>query len=147
MSDLISRETLLKYAVRVELANGNKGWVIEKGYVEDLPAVEPQEWIPVKDRLPDSEVEVEICALRKGSKSKKYIITTAMYEDGTIRDNDSRWNWENIDWAGWDDEEDCGIIPEGWWEYRHYNPDDVYNNPIDDEVVAWRELPNPYKGE
>lgn len=39
MSDLISREALLKYAVYVELANGNKGWVIEKGYVEDLPTV------------------------------------------------------------------------------------------------------------
>lgn len=113
-----------------------------------IKALEETEWIPVTERLPVSEEEVEICAIRKTLYGeKKPIITTAMYEDGTVRDNDSRWNWENIDWAGWDDEEDCGIIPQGWWEYRHYNPDDVYNNLIDDFVVAWRPLPEPYKGD
>ena len=35
--DYISRQSLLDKAIYVELANGNKGWVIEKGYVEDLP--------------------------------------------------------------------------------------------------------------
>lgn len=104
-------------------------------------------WISVTERLPESEEEVVICAIRKTYGEKKPIITTAMYEDGTVRDNDSRWNWENIDWAGWDDEEDCGIIPEGWWEYRHYNPDDVYNNLVDDFVVAWMPLPEPWKGD
>lgn len=112
-----------------------------------IKALEQTEWIPVTEGLPVSEEEVEICAIRKFKDNKRYIITTAMYEDGTVRDNDSRWNWENIDWAGWDDEEDCGIIPQGWWEYRHYNPDDVYNNLIDDFVVAWRPLPEPYKGD
>lgn len=114
----------------------------------DLP--EPKienRWIPVTERLPVSEEEVVICAIRKFKGNKHYIVTTAMYEDGTVRDNDSRWNWEDIDWAGWDDEEDCGIIPQGWWEYRHYNPDDVYNNLIDDFVVAWMPLPEPWKGE
>ena len=33
------------------------------------------------------------------------------------------------------------IIPEGWWEYRHFNPDDVYNNKIDCPVVGWMPMP------
>lgn len=37
--EYIKKETLLKYCTYVELANGNKGWVLEKGYIEDLPAV------------------------------------------------------------------------------------------------------------
>lgn len=30
------------------------------------------------------------------------------------------------------------IIPKGWWEYRHYNPEESYNGVIDDEILAWR---------
>lgn len=33
------------------------------------------------------------------------------------------------------------LIPEGWWEYRHYNPDDVYNCCLDDIVIGWMPLP------
>ena len=67
-----------------------------------------------------------------------------MYEDGTVLENDSCWNWYEID-GKWDEENDCYIIPEGWWENRHYNPDDVYNNAVDDEVIAWRPLTEPYR--
>ena len=37
MVEYIKKETLLKHCTYVELANGNKGWVLEKGYIEDLP--------------------------------------------------------------------------------------------------------------
>ena len=76
----------------------------------------------------------------------RYTITTAFYEDGTVLENDSIWHWNDLD-GEWNEEEGCCIIPEGWWEYRHYNMDEVYNNAIDDEVVAWQPLPQPYKGE
>ena len=52
-----------------------------------------------------------------------------------------------MDFDEWDDTEDCGIIPEGWWENRHFNPDEVYNNPVDRNVVAWQPLPKPYESE
>mgnify|MGYP000047769626 CR=1 FL=1 len=42
---------------------------------------------------------------------------------------------------GNDEERDDYRIPEGWWEYRHFNPDDVYNNKIDCPVVGWMPLP------
>lgn len=94
-------------------------------------------WISVKDKLPAAEVEVLVY-------TKGKIITTAIYEDGTIREENSEWHWNEPEYwndTNYDEENDCYIIPEGWWEYRHYNPDDVYNNPIDDEVLFWQPLP------
>lgn len=102
-------------------------------------------WISVKDRLPDVETEVLILTRKKYTGGNfKDIITTAMYEDGTVSEHDSIWRWEDIE-GEWDEENDCYIIPEGWWENRHYNPDEVYNNVVDDEVIAWQPLPEPYK--
>ncbi len=102
-------------------------------------------WISCSEQMPPVETEVLILAKRKYKDGdSRYITTTAMYEDGTVLENDSCWYWENIDGA-WDEENDCYIIPEGWWECRHYNPDDVYNNAVDDEVIAWQQLPEAYK--
>ena len=106
-----------------------------------------QRWIPVSERLPETETEVFITAKRKyRDGTYREIVTTAMYEDGTVLENDSCWNWIEID-GEWDEENDCYIVPKGWWENRHYNPDEVYNNAVDDEVIAWRPLPEPYRGE
>ena len=105
-------------------------------------------WIPVTERLPECEKEVLICTERKIVGKDAYIdsiVTPSIYEDGTMPECDSIWHWEDIDYAGWDEENDCGIIPEGWWENRHFNPDEVYNNPVDRKVVAWMPLPDPYK--
>lgn len=122
--------------------------------IEDAPTIEPdQRWIPVSERLPECEQEVLICTMKRVYVSKKTgmdwceepVITPALYEDGTMLEVNSKWRWEDIDYAGWDEEEDCGIIPEGWWENRHFNPDEVYNNIVDKKVVAWMPLPEPYK--
>ena len=116
-----------------------------------IKALEQTRWIPVSERLPMCEQEVLICAERRSISGKiKTIITTAIYEDGTMLENKSKWDWTDIDWERWDEEEDCGVIPEGWWEYRHYNPEEVYNNLVDDFAVKWMplpELPEPYKAE
>lgn len=93
-------------------------------------------WIPVDDRMPECEEEVFI-QTERGTR------TTAIYEDGTVREEDSIWYWYDID-GEWDEERDCMIIPEGWWEDRRFNPDDVYNNVVDEKVVAWRPLPPNY---
>ena len=69
-------------------------------------------------------------------------ITTAHYEDGNVFSQDSEWNWEDLPaWGTYDEERDDYRIPEGWWEYRHFNPDDVYNNKIDCPVVGWMPMP------
>ena len=111
--------------------------------VNDQPKV--GEWIPCSERLPVVEHDVIILAMRKYKDGNvKYITTIAMYEDGTIRENDSCWRWEDIE-GEWDEEEDCYIIPEGWWESKKYNPDGVLNHAVDDVVIAWMPLPETYK--
>lgn len=124
------------------------------GYNKGKEETEQSMWIPCSERLPECEQEVLICTMKKVYVSKKTgmewykepVITPAIYEDGSMLEVNSKWRWEDIDYAGWDEEEDCGIIPEGWWENRHFNPDEVYNNPVDQKVVAWMPLPEPYKG-
>lgn len=121
--------------------------------IKELPSA--QQWIPCSERMPECEQEVLICTKKKVYVSKKTgmewyeesVITPALYEDGTMLEVNSKWRWEDIDYAGWDEEEDCGIIPEGWWENRHFNLDDVYNNVVDKKVIAWMPLPEPWKGE
>ena len=109
-----------------------------------------QEWISVEERLPDPEVEVLIFAVRKyvckGERWECPIITTAMYENGKVTTDESDWSWYDLDFV-YDEENDCYYIPEGWWEYRHYNPDDVYNSAVDDKVLYWMPLPEPPKGD
>lgn len=115
--------------------------------IEELAEEYNNGWISVLERLPEAEEKVLVLAKRKyRDGSFKYIITTAMYEDGTVLENDSKWRWEDLD-AEWDEEEDCYIIPEGWWEDKAYNPDGVLNYAIDDEVIAWQPLPQAYQEE
>lgn len=122
---------------------------IAQTYAETVQELKMKsQWIPVTEGMPKCEQEVLISTEKKLVGRDAYIdsiVTPAIYEDGTMRENDSVWRWEDIDWAGWDEEEDCGIIPEGWWENRHFNPDDVYNNPVDRKVVAWMPMPESYK--
>ena len=114
--------------------------------IKDLEALlEAGKWILCSKKMPPVETEVFIVARRKYKGGEvRYITTTAMYEDGTVLENDSCWRWEEIE-GEWDEENDCYIIPEGWWENRHYNPDEVYNNMVDDEVVAWLPLPKKFE--
>ena len=110
---------------------------------------EATKWIPVSERLPEPETEVMILAVHKtysfkGAVTTRHIMTTGMYEDGSINTEDSVWHWET-DGFEYDEELDVHIIPKGWWEYKHYNGDDEYNHPIDDTVTHWMPLPQPQK--
>lgn len=100
-------------------------------------------WISVKDRLPEPEQEVLVFVDHKNGYNK---ITTALYENGKIATGDSCWQWYDLDFDyDYDEERDEYLIPQGWWEYRHYNSDEVYNNCIDGEVTYWMPLPEPPK--
>ena len=108
--------------------------------LEDAPAVVPdvQRWRDPDKDPPKVETEVLVLYRYNGYMD----ITTAHYEDGNVFSQGSEWNWEDLhDWGTYDEERDDYRIPEGWWEYRHFNPDDVYNNKIDRPVVGWMPLP------
>ena len=66
------------------------------------------------------------------------------YENGEVDTDDSNWHWDDCDFP-YDDENDVYIIPEGWWENRHFNPEDTFNCPIDVVVTHWMPLPEPPK--
>lgn len=95
-------------------------------------------WIPVTERMPKPETEVLALCNRNG-----YIfVTPVIYENGEMLTQDSAWNWNEIYENGlYNEETDDYFIPEGWWENRQFNPDDVYNNPVDCAVTHWMPLP------
>ena len=102
------------------------------------------EWISTKDEdeLPKNEQEVLICCNRGGFK----FVCPAIYEDGTMLTQNSRWNWYDIEGYGtYSEENDDYFVAKGWWENRQFNPDDVYNCPVDCEVTHWMPLPKPPK--
>ncbi len=118
---------------------------IERLLAENAALREKQRWIPVEDRLPKPEIDVLIVCNRNGYR----FVTPAIYEDGKMLTQDSGWNWCDIDCYGlYDEDVDDYYIPEGWWESRKFNPDDVYNNPVDCTVTHWMSFPEaPEEGE
>lgn len=86
------------------------------------------------------KVETEVLVLVDCGKG--YCITTAFYEDGTVSQYESVWQWEDVDDYGiYDEEEDLYRLAKGWWEYRHFTPEDARGCPIDKPVVGWMPLP------
>lgn len=117
-----------------------------------MEALERTRWIPVTERLPEPEAEVVILAERKTYSFKwkgvttHHIVTTGMYEDGSKNTENSVYVWET-DGFEYDEELDAYIIPEGWWEWKHYIGDECHNYAIDDVVTHWMPLPEPPKEE
>ena len=119
--------------------------LIERLTAENAALREKQRWIPVTERMPEPETDVLAVCNRNG-----YIfVTPVIYEDGKLLTQESAWNWSNIYCYGlYDEEADDYYIPEGWWENRQFNPDDVYNNPVDCAVTHWLPLPGaPEEGD
>lgn len=110
--------------------------------VSEAPTVDPESLRPTW-RDPEKnppKVETEVLVLVDCGKG--YCITTAFYEDGTVSQYESLWQWEDVDDYGiYDEEEDLYRLPKGWWEYRHFTPDDALECPIDKPVVGWMPLP------
>lgn len=110
--------------------------------INDTPTIDPESLRP-EWRNPETDppkIETEVLVLVDCGKG--YCITTAFYEDGTVSQYESVWQWEDVDDYGIYDEED-GLyrLAKGWWEYRHFTPEDAQECPIDKPVVGWMPLP------
>lgn len=146
--EMIDRDELLKHEVMI-ITKGNAAFHgVPSSLIETAPVIDLKNLQPVW-RDPETDppkVETEVLVLYR---RVNYLgITTAHYEDGNVFSEDSEWNWEELYvWGTYDEERDDYRIPEGWWEYRHFNPDDVYNNKIDCPVIGWMPLPEKLKKE
>ena len=150
MSDkrLIDRDELLKHEVMI-ITKGNATFHgVPSSLIETAPVIDLKNLQPVW-RDPETDppkVETEVLVLVDCGKG--YCITTAFYEDGTVSQYESLWQWEDVDDYGiYDEEEDLYRLKKGWWEYRHFTPDDALECPIDKPVVGWMPLPEKLKKE
>lgn len=99
------------------------------------------EWISVKDRLPETEKTVLVCAEAKSIMGKTFrVIAMAFYTNGKMSSEDSAYCWDldNIEMK-YDEDCDAHIIPEGWWESVQYADEFA---AISDVVTHWMPLPD-----
>lgn len=150
LADVGELENILKKDLAEEEARGKDSDTLfcenvagELTDLESLPTIDPERIIPAW-RDPDKDppkVEEEVLIMYQ-TASGECGITTAHYEDGTLLSQDSIFYWDELAaWGKLDEEHDDYIIPKGWWEYRHFNQDEVYNNRVDYPVMGWMPLP------
>ena len=102
-------------------------------------------WMLVSERLPDDNREVEVtCEVRRCDGKKYRYICHASYVHRYSIESTGYCNWEDCD--EYNEEEDTYYALAGWYE-RVHNWDDYSYCAIEDFVIAWRDLPEPYGGE
>ena len=146
MDEYINREDVLKCLEYNTIQKPSANDVVSatlrvaREKVEKLPVVDGDGKLDVVLNV-TVKVEEDVLILFE-TACGGYGITTAHYEDGTVLSQKSAFYWEEIfEWGTYDEESDDYFIPKGWWEYRYFNPDDVYNNRVDSPVVGWMPLP------
>lgn len=149
MAEYINREDVLKCLEYNTIQKPSANDIVSatlrvaREKVEKLPVAQEESLFSFW-RDPDKDppkVETEVLILFE-TACGGYGITTAHYEDGTVLSKKSAFYWEELfEWGTYDEESDDYFIPKGWWEYRYFNPDDVYDNRVDSPVVGWMPLP------
>lgn len=99
-----------------------------------------QEWISVKDRLPDPEQEAFVCVRSKISNYSYVCCAMHVPENWYRQSSVFCWDFECYD--EYDEEQDDYIVKQGWYESIH-NWDDYSVVGIEDIVTHWMPLPQP----
>lgn len=110
-------------------------------FVDLMPDVPVQRWIPATERLPNSERVVLVSALTKTFRHRHTLMAAHIgHHEFTTEDTD--WREYEGD-TEYDEENDCFWIPECWYEVNAI--DDNGNWIIDSEydVTHWMPLPEP----
>lgn len=111
-----------------------------------IKALTAQQWIPCSEQeYPSDNREVEVTCefTRYDGKKIRYTCHASYVHKYSIESTDY-CNWEECD--EYNEEEDKYYALPGWYE-RVHNWDDYSYCAINDHVVAWRELSEPWKGE
>lgn len=103
-----------------------------------------QEWISVKDRLPEPEQEVFVCVRTKISNYRYVCCAMHVPENLHRQSSDFCWDFECCD--EYDEEQDDFIVTPGWYESIH-NWGDYSVVGIEDIVTHWMPMPQPPKVE
>lgn len=136
MSDLIERKKAIDIVNAYKRQIDPYPRVVES--LEKLPSAQPEpQWIPVSERLPEDTV---IVTVETKMFKQKYVCKAVWIP---------RWskkaeydNWE--DCSEYNEDEDEYYVLEGWYE-RVHNWDEYSYVGIEDDVIAWMPLPEPYK--
>ena len=113
-------------------------------WINDAPTIEPQpHWIPCERELPNDNREVEVtCEVRLCDGRKHRYTCHASYVHRYSIVSTDYCNFEECD--EYNEEDDEYYALPGWYE-RVHNWDDYSFCVVEDSVVAWRELPEPFK--
>ncbi|MGN1414035.1 MAG: hypothetical protein ACI4WY_07310 [Anaerovoracaceae bacterium] len=103
-------------------------------------------WIPVAEQMPENERPVEITYTMEHYRTGEtlYYTARAFYTDGKHSVEDSDYSWSDMDLEEYIEEEDAYRVPEGWWEDVSFSEEFF---PVDAPVIAWKPLPEPWRGE
>lgn len=123
---------------------GNRGvtvtWNDAIYHIKTAPTIETeQRWIPVSEGLPEGTA---IVTVETKTFKHKYVCEAVWIP---------RWTWK-AEYDNWEDcseyneDEDEYYVLEGWYE-RVHNWDEYSYVGIEDDVIAWMPLPEPYGGD
>jgi hypothetical protein len=113
--------------------------------LSNQPTIQPEpHWISCSEKLPKTGQDVELCCGYKifSGEMVRYICI-AFHVNQYEMKADENWD-EGCD--EYREEDDEFYVSEGWYE-RIHNWDDYGSVKIYDEALAWRELPEEYRGE
>lgn len=105
----------------------------------------PTKWIPVTERLPESQNPVLVVAVSKGM-GLPYIFKAAHINHHEITEDEYGWTDGEYD-SEYDEENDCFWIPECWYECNAVDGNTNWVMDEDYTITHWMPLPEPPKGE
>ena len=124
--------------------HGKGDGYIPKNFADHLVAngVTVEQWIPVKERLPESGVHVLLCCeVRYGGEIAGKYVCDGYYAEANKIIAGGFPDECNCEYSEEDDE---FYLREGWYEVIK-NWDDFDSGPVEDFVTHWMPIPHPPK--
>lgn len=144
--ELINKETTIREIMSEPTETHYPSWYADK--IKRIKSESGDNWISVKDRYPEPLKTVMLCCeqslhLHRILEDTRYICLGQWIPKNCEGALDINWDVETLEY---DEETDEYYPLEGFYE-SIFNWDEYGLIGIGDFVVAWREMPEVYKGE